>query len=131
MTHGRGWRNRFRWGRGPRCGCPAGQNLAGFGAAGEAKMNGRDAELPLSECRTADEVEVCDVSSDSAVAVRLRELGMVQGASLRIVRDGSPMIIELGNTRFCLRGNEAALVRVRLLPPCDVAGTVFSTDNLS
>ncbi len=74
-------------------------------------------ELTLRDCAAGDDVAVVDVIGDSAVAARLREIGMVPGATVRIVHHGNPMIVQLGNTRFCLRGNEAALVLTAISIP--------------
>ncbi len=69
--------------------------------------------IGLPECVQGAEAWVVDVHGDSAIAVRLREVGMVPGTRVRIIRRGSPMIVELGNSKYCLRGQEASLVTVQ------------------
>ncbi len=66
----------------------------------------------LTQFKDGTELTVCEVLGDGPIPNRLREIGMIPGARLRIVRQGSPMIVEIGHSRFCLRGNEAALVKV-------------------
>ena len=66
----------------------------------------------LTECAEGDEVCVIGIDGDSPVAARLRALGVLDGVPIRIARAGSPLIIEVGETRLCLRGPEANGVRV-------------------
>lgn len=57
-----------------------------------------------------------DVHADDAIARRLRELGFVQGEPVRVVAmaplGGDPLLVQIGFTRFALRRNEAARVRL-------------------
>ena len=72
-------------------------------------------ESPLSECQSGEDGEIVSVDTDSALAGRLRELGIVPGARIRVSRAGSPLIVEVGSARLCLRGEEAARVRMRVI----------------
>ena len=69
-------------------------------------------ELALTECAEGDDVFVVSLDGDSPISARLRVLGVMDGAPIRVVRSGSPLIIEAGETRLCLRANEASQVRV-------------------
>lgn len=71
-------------------------------------------ELPLTECEAGEEGRVTALDTDDGLASRLRELGLVPGAMVRVARTGSPMIVEVGNSRLCLRGAEASRVTVRI-----------------
>jgi Fe2+ transport system protein FeoA len=75
-------------------------------------------ESPLSECQSGEEGEVISVDTDTTLAARLRELGIVPGARVRVSRAGSPLIVEVGSARLCLRGEEASrvLMRVAMFP---------------
>jgi Fe2+ transport system protein FeoA len=75
-------------------------------------------ELPLTECDAGDEGEVVSLNGETSVIARLRELGLMPGAHVRIARSGAPMIVEVGNTRLCLRSEDAsaAIVRVSICP---------------
>jgi ferrous iron transport protein A len=80
-------------------------------------VNGLDAlEVTLSACQAGETGEIVEVAAESGLALRLRELGLVPGAALRVARSGSPMIVHVKETRLCLRGEdaEAILVRVEL-----------------
>ncbi|HRI87954.1 MAG TPA: FeoA domain-containing protein [Candidatus Hydrogenedentes bacterium] len=74
-------------------------------------------ECPLTACAAGDEAEILELAIDSGLAARLRELGLVAGSALRVVSAGSPMILEIGETRFCLRGAEADGIFVRVGQP--------------
>ena len=74
-------------------------------------------ELPLTTCSSGDEMTVIDLAVDSQLSARLRELGMVPGARIRLARAGQPLIIEIDETRFCLRGEEADGILVRVAEP--------------
>ncbi|WP_246176588.1 FeoA family protein [Pandoraea soli] len=60
---------------------------------------------------------VTDVAKPDAVAHRLRELGFVEGESVRVVAlapwGGNPMVVQVGTSRFALRRDEAARVQVQ------------------
>lgn len=92
-------------------------------------------ESPLSECQTGEEGVVASVDADTAVAARIRELGLVPGARIRVARAGSPLIVEVGSARLCLRGEEASrvLMRVCLFPEAAhmVGGMAMERQGLS
>jgi ferrous iron transport protein A len=54
------------------------------------------------------------------IAVRLAELGFVQGEPVRVVAKGpvggDPLLVQIGFTRFALRRAEAARVMVQATP---------------
>jgi len=64
--------------------------------------------------------EVDNATAGDAIAKRLRELGFVQGETVRIVARGpigaDPLLVQIGFTRFALRRAEAQRVRVHLAP---------------
>ncbi len=74
-------------------------------------------DVSLTECAEGDEVFVVALESDSTISARLRVLGVMAGVPIRIARAGSPLIIEVGETRLCLRANEAEQVRVCQVDP--------------
>lgn len=80
----------------------------------------------LTQFPAGTDLTVSHVAGDGPVANRLREIGMIPGARLRVVRQGSPMIVQLGNSRFCLRGQEAALVKVQTTESVQGAEAKFS-----
>ncbi len=72
-------------------------------------------DLPRNSSATIREV-VAHGSND-AIAVRLAELGFVQGEPVRVVArgpvGGDPLLVQIGYTRFALRRTEAARVLVQ------------------
>jgi ferrous iron transport protein A len=60
---------------------------------------------------------VDDAAPNDAIARRLRELGFVNGEAVEVVAAGpvgaEPLLVQIGFTRFALRRQEAARVRVR------------------
>jgi Fe2+ transport system protein FeoA len=71
---------------------------------------------------------VQSVDADSQLAVRLRELGIVPGAQMMVKQSGQPMIVQVGETRLCLRGEEAGRVVVDVPLPVDFASPEYVAD---
>ena len=74
-------------------------------------------EMMLNECQTGDEADIVAVEAETNVAARLRELGLVPGTRVRVSRSGSPMILEIGASRVCLRADELVGVHVQVAVP--------------
>ncbi|NKZ37641.1 MULTISPECIES: FeoA family protein [Oleiagrimonas] len=72
-------------------------------------------DLPKGAQAVVHTVE--DAHPDDLIARRLRDLGFVEGESVRVVAraplGGDPMLVQVGYTRFALRRNEASRVRVK------------------
>jgi len=71
----------------------------------------------LSEWQVGIEGVISEVSGSSRFASRLRELGVVPGQRIRVLRAECPLIVQVGEGRFCLRKKDAATIRVRPVPP--------------
>lgn len=74
--------------------------------------------LPLSTVRPGDHVRICSVDNRDVQAQRLRELGMLEGRTLRVVSNSDPLICQVGECRLgvCRR-----LARCILVEPIDLA----------
>lgn len=76
----------------------------------------RLSDLPKGAAAVVDRVD--DAQAFDPIAQRLRDLGFVAGEPVRLVAVGpmgaDPLLIQIGSTRFALRRNEAARVRVRV-----------------
>lgn len=72
-------------------------------------------DLPRRTLATVEAVE--DRLPNDAIARRLRELGFVDGEQVQVMAIGpigaEPLLVQIGYTRFALRREEAARVRVR------------------
>ncbi|CAJ0787945.1 hypothetical protein LMG7141_02011 [Ralstonia condita] len=75
----------------------------------------RLSELSRRATAVVDHVE--DRETADPISQRLRELGFVAGEEVRVVAvgpfGGDPLVVQVGFTRFALRRQEAARVRVR------------------
>lgn len=71
-------------------------------------------DLPRHTDATIREVRAH--GAQDPIALRLAELGFVQGEPVRVVAHGpvggDPLLVQIGYTRFALRRNEAARVMV-------------------
>ena len=75
-------------------------------------MNGMN--LPLTACRKGDTGTVFDVSGSCETSKRLAELGVHEGSVVHVKRAGMPMIVQVGETRICLRAEMADSILVTL-----------------
>lgn len=72
----------------------------------------------LTRGQVASVVSVNDAFPQDAIAQRLRDLGFVSGERLKIRAYGplgaEPILVNIGNSQFALRKNEAARIHVEL-----------------
>jgi ferrous iron transport protein A len=72
-------------------------------------------QLSVDQSATVVEVEDHSAGTD-VISRRLRELGFVPGEPVRLLTRGpfgaEPILVQIGYTRFALRGSEAARVQV-------------------
>ncbi|GIW85800.1 MAG: hypothetical protein KatS3mg108_0124 [Isosphaeraceae bacterium] len=73
-------------------------------------------ELPLRALRAGDRAWVERVAAGGSLVRRLREMGLHQGAEVRMVRPGSPCIIHLDGQTLCFRAAELDAILVRPAP---------------
>lgn len=78
---------------------------------------------PLTDLPRHTDATIREVVAQGAhdpIAVRLAELGFVQGEPVRVVArgpvGGDPLLVQIGFTRFALRRAEAARVMVQAAP---------------
>jgi Fe2+ transport system protein FeoA len=74
------------------------------------------ATVSLDELPPDAEGVVADVTGDGPIERRLRDLGLLPGTPVRVLRCaplGDPVEYELRGYRLCLRRSEASRVRVR------------------
>ena len=57
---------------------------------------------PMALAQAGDEVRVCAVRGGGCQRQRLRELGLIEGKTVRIVANGGSMICQIGDCRFGL-----------------------------
>lgn len=69
--------------------------------------------LPLEMLAAYEWAEVAEVTGDTAWVHRIAELGIRPGCRLRMIRAGSPCLLEVGGCRLSLRGEWAMQIFVR------------------
>jgi len=68
--------------------------------------------LPLELLQPGDWADVADVSGEPVWVGRMAELGIRPGSRLRVLRSGSPCLLEIGGSRLSLRGDWAMQILV-------------------
>lgn len=71
----------------------------------------------LSEWRPGAEGVITEVTGSTRLAARLRELGVIPGQRVRVLRAGCPLIVQVGEGRFGMRRRDAATIRVSAVIP--------------
>ncbi|HJP31934.1 MAG: ferrous iron transport protein A [Candidatus Latescibacteria bacterium] len=74
-------------------------------------------EGALSEWRRGRDAIVVDVPWADRLSCRLRELGLLPGVRLRVLRTGTRLVIQVGEARLALRRADAAAIRVAAAEP--------------
>jgi ferrous iron transport protein A len=64
--------------------------------------------IPLELLEVGELAEVDEVNGDCAWVARMAELGIRQGTRLKLLRQGSPCIVEVGGARLSVRGEAGA-----------------------
>lgn len=70
--------------------------------------------VPLEMMTTGEHGCVRDVDGSPDFVVRLQEMGLHEGAKVRMVKTGSPCILAVNEHRFSLRFDACATVLVEL-----------------
>ena len=73
---------------------------------------------PLSLARPGEQVRIRAVRGENNTARRLRELGVLEGRTLRVVSNNHSMICQVGECRFGVCRQLARCVLVELMPQC-------------
>ena len=71
-----------------------------------------EVDTSLSAWQPGNEGVVTAVPGTSRLLSRLRELGVVPGVRIRVLRTGRSLVIQVGEGRFCIRRSDAAAIRV-------------------
>ncbi len=100
-------------------------NLSSVGATNPLAI--LDADIfRLDECRKGAHLRIVDLqpqslfgTQDERVTLRLKELGFLPGAQLKIIGFGllgaDPLAVQVNGTKFALRRAEAAKIRVEVI----------------
>lgn len=77
----------------------------------ETTSNLQSQILPLSAWLSGQEGTIEAIEGSYRLSLRLREVGAVPGAPIRVLKTGCPLIIQVGTSRFCLRRTDAGCIR--------------------
>lgn len=69
--------------------------------------------IPLSFLAAGETAEVFAIAGQAEQARRLSELGFREGAAIEMVTPGSPCIVRLESSKFCVRATELSSILVR------------------
>lgn len=60
--------------------------------------------------KSGEEGVVTEIVGVATQFDRLRELGLVPGAWVKVIQHGCPMLVQVGDSRICLRRDDAKLI---------------------
>ena len=69
--------------------------------------------IPLELVNDGQWAEVAEVCGDPTWVVRMAELGVRLGSRLKVIRSGRPCILQIGEARLSLRGDQTLQILVR------------------
>ena len=66
----------------------------------------------LSALRSGDEGIISEIGGTAPTATRFREMGLAPGVRVRLLRAGTPIVVQAEDGRLCLRSKDAKTIRV-------------------
>ena len=60
--------------------------------------------------KSGEEGVITEIAGASTLSARLQELGVVPGAWVKMIQHGCPMLVQIGESRICLRREDAKLI---------------------
>ncbi|HUQ68639.1 MAG TPA: FeoA family protein [Planctomycetaceae bacterium] len=72
--------------------------------------------VPLELLKSGEQGRVCEIDGRSDFVHRLAEMGLRTGAMVRMLRPGSPCILDLDHQRLSFRADQVASVFVEVGP---------------
>ncbi len=83
-------------------------------------------DFPLVNCIAGMSGIISRIDQNANLSSRLQELGLVPGEWIRVVKSGNPLLLQVGDTRLCLRMDD--LKGVSMLPLSSEEGVQISAD---
>jgi Fe2+ transport system protein FeoA len=74
-------------------------------------------KMPLARAHAGAQVRVCTLTARNGQAQRLRELGLLEGKTLRVVTNSDPLICQVGECRLGVGHRLAHCIIVEPLTP--------------
>ena len=73
-------------------------------------------EACLSDWRRDCDAIVLELPGGDRLSARLRELGILPGTLIRVLRTGAHLVVQTGDARLALRREDCSAVRVGAVP---------------
>ena len=73
-------------------------------------------DTQLCHCAPGTYGIITRVDGDSHITARLREMGVLPGQWVRMIKPGNPVIFQVGDSRLCVRANQLKGVSVNTFP---------------
>jgi len=70
--------------------------------------------VPLESLNVGEAGRVCDIWGDHNLVTRLREMGLGEGAQLRMIQPGRPCLVAVDHQRLSFRVEEELVVLVEV-----------------
>lgn len=88
-------------------------------------------EHRLCDCTEGATGVITRMDGQSQIIARLLEMGLLPGEQVRIVRAGAPLILQVGDTRLCVRPDQLDGIRVSPIDPTLLGGleSVYAGDS--
>lgn len=75
--------------------------------------------------KSGEEGVITEINGCCPLGERLQELGVVPGVWVKMIQHGCPMLIQIGDSRICLRREDAKLIAAQVVtstvPACSAA----------
>jgi len=71
--------------------------------------------MPLDMLEEGEWADVAEVTGDACWVGRMAEIGLAIGSRLCLLQQGSPCLLQIGESRLCLRGDCKMQILVRPL----------------
>ena len=71
--------------------------------------------MKLSESRSGSVVMITEIDSDRSGALRLRELGVLEGVELKVIKAGNPILLYVNDSRIAMDLELAQVIQVESL----------------
>jgi len=65
--------------------------------------------------KSGEQGVVTEIVGHSSVSQRLQELGVIPGAWVKVVQHGCPMLLQIGDSRICVRREDARQIAAEVV----------------
>jgi len=80
--------------------------------------------------KSGDEGVITEIIGTSALSNRLQELGVVPGAWVKMIQHGCPMLVQVNDSRICLRRDDAKEIGAQVVGSAAPAVSQIQSDRI-